>query len=102
MPTRPFLTSGLIACVMLTGGCATQVPASAPLLTLPDIARERCGVAVLPANPTQSDLDAAYAVRGSQVAVCEGKRALAVEAFDAQQRVLAPPPKPFWRRWIGG
>jgi hypothetical protein len=33
------------------------------------------------------------------VALCDGKRDLAVQAFDAQSRALAPPPRPFWRFW---
>jgi hypothetical protein len=33
------------------------------------------------------------------VALCDGKRDLAVQAFDAQSRALTPPPRPWWRFW---
>jgi hypothetical protein len=35
------------------------------------------------------------------LAVCDGRRDLAVQSFDAQQRALTPPPKPFWARIFG-
>lgn len=80
--------------------CASQPRPSVPLLTLPEAARAPCRLPVLPADPTQGDLDSTYLARGEAVAVCDGRRALAVEAFDAQQRVLQPPPRrPFWRFW---
>jgi hypothetical protein len=71
------------------------------MLTLPPAARERCRLPVLPDNPTYADLDATYAARASALAVCDGRRDLAVQAFDAQTRALTPPPKPFWRRVFG-
>lgn len=101
MRTRPFLTSGLIACAALTASCASR-PASAPppLLTLPDVARQACTLPVLPESPTQADLDATYLARGQAVAVCDGRRDLAVQAFDAQQKALTPTPRrPFWAIW---
>lgn len=96
MRIRLSLTSGLIACALLTGACATRPPASAPLLTLPPAADEPCRLPLLPENPTTADLDATYLARGEAVALCDGKRQLAVEAFRAQQRALQPPPR---RRW---
>lgn len=102
MRTPPLLTSGLIACALLTNACASR-PASAPLplLTLPDVARQPCRLPVLPEAPTQADLDAAYLARGEAVAVCDGRRELAVQAFDAQQRAIQPPPRPWWARLLG-
>lgn len=79
--------------------CAGQPRPSAPLLTLPDVARQPCLLPLLPENPTQGDLDATYIARGQVIAVCDGRRDLAVQAFDAQQRVLQPPPRPWWRFW---
>ena len=84
----------------MTGFCATA-PDSVPRLTLPDIAREPCTVWTLPETPTQADLDNGYDIRGQQTALCDGKRALAVEAFDAQQRALQPLPRPWWARLLG-
>lgn len=71
-----------------------------PILTLPDAARQPCVLPVLPDNPTQADLDAAYLARGQAVALCNGRRDLAVQAFDAQQRAITPPvSRPFWKVW---
>lgn len=103
MPQRPFLTSGLIACAVLTASCATR-PASAPppLLTLPDAARQPCTLPILPESPTQADLDATYLARGQTIAICDGRRDLAVQSFDAQQRALQPiPRRSFWRFFTG-
>ena len=40
--------------------------------------------------------------RGQNLALCNGWRDLAVQTFDAQQRALQPPPRPFWARLLGG
>ena len=101
MPRRLFLTSGLIACALMTSACVTSSPVSAPILTLPPVVRETCRLPVLPDSPTQADLDATYAARASALAVCNGWRDLAVQAFDAQQRALTPPSRPFWARIFG-
>jgi len=73
------------------------------MLTLPEAARTPCRLPVLPDNPTQADLDAAYLARGEAVAVCDGRRDLAVQSFDAQTRALQPPPRrSIWRFITGG
>jgi len=72
------------------------------MLTLPPVARQPCLLPLLPDSPTQSDLDATYAARASALAVCDGRRDLAVQSFDAQTRALTPPPRPFWARLFGG
>lgn len=69
------------------------------MLTLPEAVRTTCRLPTLPDSPTQADLDAAYLARGEAVAVCDGRRDLAVQAFNAQTRALAPPSRPFWRFW---
>lgn len=61
--------------------------------------REPCNLTTLPADATLSDYDRAYAARATDLALCEGKRRLNEEAFDAQQRALAPPSRPFWAFW---
>lgn len=71
------------------------------MLTLPDEARKPCQIATLPTDPVQADLDAAYNVRGSQIGICDGRRDLAVQAFDQQQKALQPPSRPFWARIFG-
>jgi len=100
---RPlYLWSGLIACALTISGCASVPPPSAPILTLPPVARQPCLLPLLPDSPTQADLDATYAARASALAVCDGRRDLAVQSFDAQTRALTPPPRPFWARLFGG
>lgn len=99
MPTRLLPLSGLIAFALMTSACVTSSPASAPILTLPEAARTPCRLPVLPDNPTYADLDATYAARASALAVCAGRRDLAVQSFDAQTRALTPPSRPFWRFW---
>ena len=101
MRRRLYLKSGLIACALTISGCATTPPPSAPILTLPPVARQPCLLPVLPDSPTLADLDATYAARASALAVCDGRRDLAVQSFDAQTRALTPPPRPFWRRVFG-
>ena len=97
-----YLKSGLIACALTISGCATAPRPSAPVLTLPPVARQPCRLPLLPDSPTQSDLDATYAARASALAVCDGRRDLAVQSFDAQTRALTPPSRPWWRRLMGG
>ena len=72
------------------------------MLTLPTVARTPCQLPTLPDSPTIGDLEATYLSRGQMLAVCDGRRALAVEAFDAQQRALQPIPRPWWRIFTGG
>jgi len=45
-------------------------------------------LAVLPPNPTQGDLDAAYATRGAQIVNCDGARRLAVETQRAEHQLI--------------
>lgn len=86
----------------MTGFCASGPEFAPPLLTLPQEARKTCEASILPPNPTNADLDNGYDVRGAQIAICDGRRDLAVQAFDAQQRAIQPPPRqPFWRRLTG-
>jgi hypothetical protein len=99
MLTRPLTLTVWLAYGLLITGCAKPPPAIAPTLTLPEVVRQPCRLSFLPDSPTEADLEAGYADRGVAVALCDGKRDLAVQAFDAQSRALAPPPRPFWRFW---
>lgn len=88
---RPNLyqVSALLAFAAMTASCALSPPppVQPPRLTLPDAAAQPCPLAVLPANPTQGDLDAAYAARGAQVVNCDGARRLAVETLQAERQL---------------
>ena len=44
-----------------------------------------CALAVLPAEPTTGDLEAAYVLRGAQIVACDGARRLAVETLLAER-----------------
>jgi hypothetical protein len=68
---------------------------------LPPVTRQPCQVTLLPDSAANADLEAAYSARGAEVAICDGRRALAVEAFDTQQSILRPPARPWWRRLMG-
>jgi hypothetical protein len=48
---------------------------------------------------TIADLEIAHDARGLMLAVCDGRRDLAVQSFDAQVRALTPTSRPFWRFW---
>lgn len=90
MPLNLSRASVLLAFATMTVGCATSLPAPVrpPRLTLPDAATQPCALAVLPANPTQADLDAAYATRGAQIVNCDGARRLAVETQRAEHQLI--------------
>jgi len=75
-------------CALMTASCAGSLPTStvAPVrLSLPEAARRPCALAVLPAEPTAADLDAAYVQRGAQLLACDGARRLAVETLLAER-----------------
>jgi hypothetical protein len=56
-----------------------------PRLNLLHDALHPCQLAVLPAQPTQADLDAAYVMRGAQLVACDAARKLAVETLLAER-----------------
>jgi hypothetical protein len=77
-----------IICALMTASCAGSLPIStvAPVrLSLPEAATRPCALAVLPAEPTAGDLDAAYVQRGAQILACDGARRLAVETLLAER-----------------
>ena len=88
---RPNLyrASALLAFAIMTASCVSSPPppVQPPRLTLPDAAAQPCPLAVLPPNPTQGDLDAAYATRGAQIVNCDGARRLAVETLQAERQL---------------
>jgi len=99
MRTRPWTLTVWLAYGLLITGCAKPIPQSAPILTLPEAARTPCKLPTLPDSPTIADLEVTHDARGLMLAVCDGRRDLAVQAFDAQSRALATPSRPFWRFW---
>lgn len=62
--------------------------ADPPRLTLPALADQPCRLAVLPEEPTQADLEAAYIVRGGQIVTCDAVRRLAVETLTAERSMI--------------
>ena len=99
MLKRPWTLIAWLAYGLLITGCASSPRQSVPMLTMPEAATQSCHLWTLPENPTQADLEVIYYARGLEIGLCEGRRALAVQAFDAQQKALTPPPRPFWRFW---
>ena len=88
---RPNLSQpiALLVSMPLIAGCATwPQPVAPPRLKLPDAAAQPCPLAVLPPNPTQGDLDAAYITRGAQVASCDAARQLAVDTRAAEHHLI--------------
>lgn len=88
---RPILSrlTAPLAFALMIAACATSPrPVAPPRLTLPDAATQPCALAVLPPNPTQADLDAAYATRGAQIVNCDGARQLAVETQRAEHQLI--------------
>lgn len=87
-PTTPWTPAALIVCALMTASCAGSRPISTvapPRLVLPPAATRPCALAVLPAEPTAGDLDAAYVLRGAQIVACDGARRLAVETLMAER-----------------
>ncbi len=89
------------ACAGLTSACASspQTWAGAgPQIEMPQAARQPCDLFILPSNPTEGDLDRGFAKRGAQVVACDSARQLAVETFDAQQRLVSRPRARWFQR----
>lgn len=83
--------AALIVCATMTASCAGSplISMVAPVrLVLPVVATRPCALAVLPAEPTLGDLEAAYAERGAQIVACDGARRLAVETLEAERAAL--------------
>jgi len=85
-----FRVSALLAFAIMTASCVSSPPPPVrpPRLALPDAATQPCPLAVLPPNPTQSDLDAAYATRGAQIVNCDAARQLAVDTQRAEHQLI--------------
>lgn len=101
------------ACAMLISSCAPFAPppapaqATPPRRVMPATATEPCKLDRLPDNPTQSDLELSYAVRGAGIIACDARRALAVDVHAAEHAdedawlAKVTPRAPFWRRVLG-
>ena len=90
-PSFPWRPVALIVCAPMIANCAGLSSISTvapPRLDLPETARRPCALATLPAEPTQADLEIAYATRGAQIVACDGARRLAVEALEAERRMI--------------
>ena len=78
-------------CALMTASCARSLLTStvAPVrLSLPEAARRPCALAVLPAEPTAADLDAAYVQRGAPSRAGDGARGWAVAPRLAERAML--------------
>ena len=51
---------------------------------MPAEAARGCSLYVLPATPSQSDLEIGYVTRGAQIVACDAARALAVQTHEAE------------------
>ncbi len=106
MRTNLLRLAALLAFATSTAACATPGPLSVnpPRLTLPRLAIEPCKLPTLPDTPTEADLEAAYALRGSAVVQCDAARDLAVQTLISERELQdrwrqTQAPKPFWRVW---
>lgn len=89
MRPNPLQPIALLVSMMLIAACANSpAPVAPPRLTLPDAAAQPCALAVLPPDPTQGDLDAAYITRGAQVVACDAARQLAVDTRAAEHQLI--------------
>jgi len=83
----------LVCCAAMTAGCVSRPAASPtvpalPRLEIPALVLKPCRLPVLPANPTQADLDIAYMQRGEALLSCEFARRLAVETLMAERQLV--------------
>ena len=90
MRTTLWSLTALSVSLLLTGCSAVMRPtyADPPRLTIPAIAEQPCQLPMLPADPTQSDLEAAYIARGGQIVTCDAARNLAVETLKAERSMI--------------
>jgi hypothetical protein len=56
---------------------------------MPAEAARPCSLYLLPARPTQADLEIGYVTRGAQILACDGARKLAVDTHEAEHRLEA-------------
>lgn len=71
---------------------------------MPAAASAPCALYVLPANPSEADLDLGYAERGANLVVCDAARRLAVQTWAAEHELQdrRRPHKEGWlSRWTG-
>ena len=83
---RRLTLTALLGFGMLTASCATPTPrlAAAPRVEMPAEAAKACSLYLLPAAPTQADLEIGYTIRGAEIVSCEGARALAVQIHTSE------------------
>lgn len=75
-------------CAMIASCAASPPPSAAPpRLILPPAAIEPCVLDRLPEQPTQGDLEVAYASRGAALVACEAARELAVGTLLAEREI---------------
>jgi hypothetical protein len=97
MPTRRLTLTVLAVSMTLNGACAWLPRPSAPkpapiLLTVSETVRQPCRMPLLPASPTQGDVDALIIQSGLAIIECDARRQLAVDILDAQQTAIKEAP----------
>lgn len=92
MRTNRLTLTALLASGLATSGCALfappPVPVPPPTLSIPDAASRTCVLPVLAENATLADLDAAYALRGQAVLLCDDTRRLTLESWLAERAMV--------------
>ncbi len=98
---RPWTLIALSICAPMISNCA-GLPRSlpdAPQIEMPAEALRPCALSRLPEQPSQSDIDIAYAQRGADLVACDGARRLAVQTHAAEHLLEAQSayPAKHWR-----
>lgn len=91
MRTQTWIPSALVVFAHTTASCAGSPPiygVAPPRLSLPPLATSPCVMPRVPHNPTQADLETAYAMRGAAIVTCDAARRLALETLAAERRLL--------------
>ncbi len=106
---RPLILTVLLALPLLTAACATparKLPVAIPRTDIPADAARACALYLLPASPTQADLEIGFATRGAQILDCDGRRAQAVAAHQLEHDIQdqaaaarAERARPWWKIW---
>lgn len=71
---------------------------------MPGAATRTCSLYVLPAQPSEADLDLGYVTRGADLVACDLARRLAVQTFEAEHELQdrrPPKARPSFR-WLMG
>jgi uncharacterized lipoprotein YajG len=85
---HPWKLIAPLACLLLIASCAAR-PNFAPQIATPAEAARPCSLYILPADPTQADLEVGYVTRGAALVACDAARRLAVQTHEAEHELEA-------------